>query len=72
MKKKLLSGQRKGSKVIGVGIGQAFRPAGVQGSDGLLRLTPDGKLQIHTSIGNLGTFSHPETSRTAAEMLKCS
>jgi xanthine dehydrogenase molybdenum-binding subunit len=65
------SGQRNGSKVTGVGIGQAFHPAGFSGFDGLVRLTPDGKLHIHTGIGNLGTYSHTGTSRIAAEVLKC-
>ncbi len=69
--KKKLSGQRRGSKVIGVGIGQAFHPAGYNGFDGLVRLTPEGKLHIHSGVGNLGTFSHSATSRVAAEILKC-
>lgn len=64
------SGARNGSKVIGVGVGQAYHPAGFSGMDGLLRITPDGILHIHTGIGNLGTFSHSGTSRIAAEVLK--
>ena len=69
--KKKLSGQRRGSKVTGVGVGQAFHPAGSSGFDGLLRITPDGKLHIHTGVGNLGTYSHTGTSRIAAELLNC-
>jgi CO/xanthine dehydrogenase Mo-binding subunit len=65
------SGQRHGSKVTGVGIGQAYHPAGSHGFDGLVRITPDGKLHIHTGVGNLGTFSHSATARIAAEALKC-
>jgi xanthine dehydrogenase molybdenum-binding subunit len=65
------SGQRRGSKVTGVGIGQAYHPAGSHGFDGLVRITPDGKLHIHTGVGNLGTFSHSATARIAAEALKC-
>ena len=65
------SGQRRGSKVIGVGIGQAFHPAGSNGFDGLVRLTPQGRLHIHTGVGNLGTYSYAGTSRIAAEVLKC-
>ena len=68
--KKRRSRQRNGSKVIGVGIGQAFHPAGSSGFDGLVRITPNGKLHIHTGVGNLGTFSHSATSRAAAEVLK--
>jgi CO/xanthine dehydrogenase Mo-binding subunit len=68
--RKLASGQRNGSKVTGIGVGQAFHPAGFAGFDGLVRITPDGKLHIHTGIGNLGTYSHTGTSRIAAEVLK--
>ena len=64
------SGQRKGPKVTGVGIGQAYHPAGFSGFDGLVRITTDGKLHIHTGVGNLGTFSHSGTARIAAEALK--
>ena len=35
-----------------------------------MRITPDGKLHIHTGVGNLGTFSHSGTARMAAEVLK--
>jgi len=65
------NGQRNGSKVIGVGVGQAYHSAGSNGFDGLVRITPDGKLHIHTGVGNLGTYSHTSTSRVAAEVLKC-
>jgi len=63
------SGERKGSKVIGVGIGQAYHGAGFAGFDGLVRLTPAGKLHIHTGVGNLGTYSYASTARVAAEVL---
>jgi xanthine dehydrogenase molybdenum-binding subunit len=65
-----LNGQRNGSKVTAVAIGQAFHPAGFTGFDGLLRILPSGKIHIHTGVGNLGTFSHSSTSRIAAEVLK--
>jgi len=65
-----LSGQRKGSKVIGVGVGSAFHSAGRRGFDGMVRITADGKLHIHTGVGNLGTYSYGATSRVAAEVLK--
>jgi CO/xanthine dehydrogenase Mo-binding subunit len=64
------SGVREGSKVRGVGVGQGFHPAGFSGFDGLVRITPDGKLHIHTGVGNLGTYSHSGTARIAAEVLK--
>ena len=68
--RKKLSGQRKGSKVIGIGVGSAFHSAGRGGFDGMVRLTSDGKLHIHTGVGNLGTYSYGATSRVAAEVLK--
>ena len=69
--KKQKSRQKSGSKVIGVGIGQAYHSAGSSKFDGLVRLTPEGKLHIHSGVGNLGTFSHTATSLAAAEVLKC-
>ncbi|HSG65578.1 MAG TPA: xanthine dehydrogenase family protein molybdopterin-binding subunit [Gammaproteobacteria bacterium] len=68
--RKARSGQRNGSKVRGLGIGQAYHSAGSSGFDGLVRITPDGILHIHTGVGNLGTYSHTGTSRVAAEVLK--
>jgi xanthine dehydrogenase molybdenum-binding subunit len=65
------SGQRRGSKVTAVAVGQAFHPAGGSGFDGLVRIVPDGMLHIHTGVGNLGTYSHTATARVAAEVLKC-
>jgi len=64
------SGQRNGSKITGIGIGQAYHSAGRNSYDGLVRITPDGVLHIHTGAGNLGTYSHTATSRVAAEILK--
>jgi CO/xanthine dehydrogenase Mo-binding subunit len=64
------SGQRNGSKVTGIGVGTAYHSAGGRGFDGLVLITPDGKLNIHTGVGNLGTYSHTGTSRVAAETLK--
>ena len=54
----------------GVGVGTAYHSAGGNGFDGLVRITPDGKIHIHTGVGNLGTYSHTATSRVAAEVLK--
>ena len=62
---------RNGSKVRGIGIGQGYHPAGTNGFDGLVRITPDGKVHIHTGVGNLGTYSYASTSRAAAEVLQC-
>ena len=67
--RKQKSGHRNGTKVTGIGIGQGYHSAGSNGFDGLLRITPDGKLHIHTGVGNLGTYSHSATARVAAEIL---
>lgn len=56
--------------MIGIGIGQAWHSAGMNGFDGLVRITEDGKLHIHTGVGNLETFSHSVATRVATEVLK--
>jgi len=65
------NGERNGSKVRAVAVGQAYHSAGAAGFDGLVVITPEGKLHIHTGVGNLGTYSHSATSRAAAEVLQC-
>ena len=67
--KKKESGKRNGSKVIGVGVGSAYHSAGASGFDGLVRITPDGVLHVHSGAGNLGTYSYAATARAAAEAL---
>jgi xanthine dehydrogenase molybdenum-binding subunit len=64
--------QTSGSKVTGLGIGQGYHNAGRSGMDGIIRMLPNGRLQIHTGVGNLGTYSYASTSRAAAEVLKMS
>ena len=63
--------RRTGNKVRGYGIGQGYHSAGTHGFDGLIRITPDGKIHLHTGVGNLGTYSYASTLRAAAEVLKC-
>ena len=63
------SGQRNGSKVTGIGVALSTFSAGSSGMDGLMVLRPDGRLQIHTGVGNLGTESFSDTARAAAEAL---
>ncbi len=63
------AGRRPDGRIRAVGIGQAYHSAGANGFDGMVRITPDGKLHIHTGVGNLGTFSYAATSRVAAEVL---
>ncbi|MDG2422286.1 MAG: xanthine dehydrogenase family protein molybdopterin-binding subunit [Gammaproteobacteria bacterium] len=63
--------QRNGSKVRGLGIGLGYHSAGGNGYDGLVRITPDGRVHLHSGVGNLGTYSYAGTARAAAEVLKC-
>jgi CO/xanthine dehydrogenase Mo-binding subunit len=67
--RKQRSGQRRGSKVTGVGVSTSTFVAGSIGVDGLLTIRPDGKLHVHQGIGNLGTFSVIDTARVVAEVL---
>ena len=53
----------------GVGVAISSYAAGSSGIDGLLVIRPDGKVQIHTGGGNLGTESFSDTSRAAMEAL---
>jgi CO/xanthine dehydrogenase Mo-binding subunit len=68
--RKARSGQRRGSKVTGVGVALSNFTAGTTGFDGLILIRPDGKLHIHQGVGNLGTLSVHDTARVAAEVLK--
>jgi CO/xanthine dehydrogenase Mo-binding subunit len=66
--RKAVSGQRTGSKVKGVGVGIGAYTAGSIGVDGLCILRPDGKLEIHQGVGNLGTHSTFDTARVICEV----
>ncbi|MFQ5789821.1 MAG: xanthine dehydrogenase family protein molybdopterin-binding subunit [Acidobacteriota bacterium] len=66
---KKLSGQRRDSKVTGVGVALSTFVAGSRGYDGLMVIKPDGNLYIHTGAGNLGTHSFADTARAAADVL---
>jgi len=67
--RKKRSGQKNGTKLTGIGIGQGYHSAGSNGFDGLLRITADGKLHVHTGVGNLGTHSWASTARVAPDLL---
>ncbi|MDO9316760.1 MAG: xanthine dehydrogenase family protein molybdopterin-binding subunit [Gammaproteobacteria bacterium] len=60
------------NKVRGIGLGMGFHSAGANGYDGLLRIATDGKIYLHTGVGNLGTYSYAGVLRAAAEALQCS
>ena len=62
--------KQNGSKVRGLGVGIGYHGAGGRGYDGLVRIGPDGKLYIHSGVGNLGTYSYAGTCRAAAEALQ--
>jgi CO/xanthine dehydrogenase Mo-binding subunit len=67
--RKKRSGQRRGTKVTGVGVGTATFTAGSIGVDGLFTIRPDGKIYINQGVGNLGTHSVIDTARVIAEVL---
>lgn len=67
---KLALPKENGSKVRGVGVGIGYHGAGGRGYDGLVRIAPDGRLFIHSGVGNLGTYSYAGTCRAAAEALQ--
>ncbi len=64
------NGQRQGSKVTGVGVGIGTYTAGSIAMDGLLLVRNDGKVYVHSGIGNLGTGSVMDCSRIVAEELE--
>lgn len=70
--KKSLPRQISATKVRGIGVGEGYHSAGASGYDGLLRIAPDGKIYLHTGVGNLGTYSYAGVLRAAAEALQCS
>jgi CO/xanthine dehydrogenase Mo-binding subunit len=68
--KKARSGQRRGTKVRGVGVSVSPFSGGYSiGYDGLLTIRPDGKLYVQSGIGNHGTHSVIDTARLAADVL---
>jgi xanthine dehydrogenase molybdenum-binding subunit len=60
---------RIGSKVRGVGVSLSGYVGGTTGFDGLLVIKPDGRIQIHSGIGNLGTESVIDVHRVVADVL---
>jgi len=63
------SPKRIGSKVRGVGVSLSCYVGGTTGFDGLLVITPDGRVRFQSGIGNLGTESVIDVHRAAAEVL---
>ncbi len=67
--KKARSGKRVGTKVRGSGVAVSAYSAGSVGFDGLLVIRPDGKVQIQSGIGNLGTHAVIDVHRVAADLI---
>ena len=67
--RKKRSGQRRGTKVTGVGVALSSYAAGSSGMDGIITIKPDGRLYLQSGIGNLGTGSFSDTMRASAEAL---
>jgi len=61
--------KRIGTKVRGVGVSLSCYVGGTIGFDGLIVITPDGRVRFHTGIGNLGTESVIDVHRAGAEVL---
>jgi CO/xanthine dehydrogenase Mo-binding subunit len=61
--------KRMGSKVRGVGVSLSTYVGGTIGFDGLMVITPEGRVRFHSGIGNLGTESVIDVHRAAAEVL---
>lgn len=58
-----------GSKVRGVGVSLSCYVGGTTGFDGLLVITPEGRVRFQTGIGNLGTEAMIDVHRAGAEVL---
>ena len=53
----------------GVGVSLSCYVGGTIGFDGLLVITPEGRVRFHSGIGNLGTESVMDVHRAGAEVL---
>src|SRR5271155_2204227 len=61
--------KRSGTKVRGVGVSLSCYVGGTIGFDGLLVITPEGRVRFQSGIGNLGTESVMDVHRVGAEIL---
>jgi xanthine dehydrogenase molybdenum-binding subunit len=61
--------KRNGNKVRGVGVALSGYHGGTTGFDGLIVITPEGRVQIQSGVGNLGTEAFIDVHRAAAEVL---
>jgi len=65
----LTTTRKQGNKARGIGVAVSPYSGGSIGFDGLFIIKPDGRIQIQSGIGNLGTHSMFDVHRQAAEML---
>jgi CO/xanthine dehydrogenase Mo-binding subunit len=68
-RRKAYSGQRRGSKVRGIGVAVGPHGSGSIGWDSLMTIRPDGRLYVQSGVGNLGTHSAMDLARVAADVL---
>jgi xanthine dehydrogenase molybdenum-binding subunit len=61
--------KQMGTKRRGVGVAITTYHGGSTGFDGLMIITPEGRVQIQSGIGNLGTEAVIDVHRAAAEVL---
>jgi CO/xanthine dehydrogenase Mo-binding subunit len=61
--------KRNGTRARGVGVSLSCYVGGTIGFDGLIVITPDGRVRFHSGIGNLGTESVIDVHRAGAEVL---
>jgi len=61
--------KRSGTKVRGLGVSLSCYVGGTIGFDGLIVVTPEGRVRFHSGIGNLGTESVMDVHRAGAEVL---
>jgi len=67
--RKAHSPQRNGTRVRGIGVSMSTYVGGTIGYDGLFVIKPDGRLDIQSGIGNLGTESVHDVHRVVAEIV---
>jgi len=67
--RKAQAGQRRGSKIRGVGVAVGPHGSGSIGYDGIMTIRPDGKLYVQAGVGNLGSHSVMDLARVAADVL---
>jgi len=61
--------KRTGSMVRGTGVSLSCFVGGGIGYDGLIVITPEGRVRFHSGIGNLGTEAVMDVHRAGAEVL---